>query len=223
MRRRCRTTQTTGEHIMNIVVIGTGNMASAFVRQLARANHVVRIVGRDAAKANALAQAHAGAQVATANAAAEADVIITATGYGDAVSALSALGDLSGKVVIDITNPLTADYMGLTIGHTSSAAEEIARALPGARVVKAFNTVFAQVLGEGGNFGSGHKVPVFVASDDTQAKEAVTALARSMGFDTQDAGALKNARYLEPLGGLNVYFGYGAGLGTSIAPTWLRK
>ena len=53
-------------------------------------------------------------------------------------------GRLAGKVVIDITNPLTADYMGLTIGHDTSAAEEIAKAVPGAEVIKAFNTVFAQ-------------------------------------------------------------------------------
>jgi 8-hydroxy-5-deazaflavin:NADPH oxidoreductase len=207
---------------MNIVVIGTGNMASAFAKQLTRAGHAVRIVGRDAAKAAALAQAH-GAQVAAPASAAEADLIITATAYGDAVAALSQLGDLTGKAVVDITNPLTADYMGLTLGHSTSAAEEIARALPGVHIVKAFNTVFAQVLAEGGDFGGGRKVPVFIAGDDAQAKERVVAVARSMGFDTQDAGTLKNARYLEPLAGLNIYFGYGAGLGTTIAPTWLRK
>ena len=78
-----------------------------------------------------------------------------ATAYGEAVAALNAVGDLRGKAVIDITNPLTADYMGLTVGHSTSAAEEIAKAVPGAEVVKAFNTVFAQVLADGADFGSG--------------------------------------------------------------------
>jgi hypothetical protein len=141
----------------------------------------------------------------------------------DAAGALRAVGDLKGKVVIDITNPLTADYMGLTLGHSTSAAEEIAKAAPGAEVVKAFNTVFAQVLAEGADFGRGQKVSVFVASDSARAKEAATALARSIGFEVVDAGGLKNARYLEPLAGLNVYLGYGAGLGTAMAPAWIRK
>jgi hypothetical protein len=64
---------------------------------------------------------------------------------------------------------------------------------------------------------------VFVASDSAPAKTTVTALAQSLGFDTVDAGGLKNARYLEPLAGLNIYLGYGAGLGTAIAPTWIHK
>jgi predicted dinucleotide-binding enzyme len=148
---------------------------------------------------------------------------VLATGHADAIAALRAAGDLTGKVVVDITNPLTADYMGLTLGHTTSAAEEIAKAIPGAEVVKAFNTVFASVLAEGADFGNGQKVSVFVASDSTRAKQTATALAESIGFDVVDAGGLKNARYLEPLAGLNIYLGYGAGLGTGIAPVWIRK
>lgn len=132
-------------------------------------------------------------------------------------------GDLTGHVVIDITNPLTPDYMGLTLGHSTSAAEEIARAIPQADVVKGFNTVFAQVLADGADFGHGQKVTVFLASDSERAKQTARALAESMGFHVQDAGGLKNARYLEPVAGLNIYFGYGAGLGTGIAPTWIRK
>jgi predicted dinucleotide-binding enzyme len=209
---------------MKVTVIGAGNMGSAFVKQLVRAGHQVSVTARDAAKAAQVATSYPGAQaVAAAGAAASADVVVLATGYADAANALQALGDLKGKVVIDITNPLTADYMGLTLGHSTSAAEEIAKAVPGAEVVKGFNTVFAQVLNEGASFGSGQKVSVFVASDSARAKQTATTLADSLGFDVVDAGGLKNARYLEPLGGLNIYFGYGAGQGTSIAPTWIRK
>jgi len=209
---------------MKVTVIGAGNMGSAFVKQLVRAGHQVSVTARDSAKAARVAAAHPGAQsVATAGAAAGADVVVLATGYAEAVGALQAVGDLQGKVVIDITNPLTADFMGLTLGHGTSAAEEIARAVPGAEVVKGFNTVFAQVLAEGADFGNGRQVTVFVASDSPRAKQTASALAQSMGFEVIDAGGLKNARYLEPLAGLNIYLGYGAGLGTAIAPTWIRK
>lgn len=209
---------------MKVTVIGAGNMGSAFVKQLVRAGHQVSVTARDSAKAAQVAAANPGAKaVAAAGAAIGADAVVLATGYGDAAAALQAVGSLQGQVIIDITNPLSADYMGLTLGHSTSAAEEIAKSVPGAEVVKGFNTVFAQVLAEGANFGNGRKVTVFVASDSTRAKQTATTLAESIGFDVFDAGGLKNARYLEPLAGLNIYLGYGAGLGTAIAPTWIHK
>jgi predicted dinucleotide-binding enzyme len=214
----------TEEMIMNVLVIGAGNMGSAFVKQLTQAGHQVTVTARDLAKAQAVAAANPGARaVAVSAAAATAEVVILATGYADAVNAAKSVGDLRGKIVIDITNPLTADYMGLTIGHSTSAGEEIAKALPEARVVKAFNTVFASVLGAGADFGNGHVVPVYFAGDDAAAKLAVQALIESAGFSPVDAGPLKNARYLEAVAGLNIYFGYGAGRGTSIAPFWIER
>lgn len=209
---------------MKVTVIGAGNMGSAFVKQLSRAGHQVTVTARHLEKAQAVAAANPGAiAVAAANAATAADVVVLATGYDDAVAALNSVGDLAGKVVIDISNPLTADYMGLTLGHSTSASEEIAKAIPGAEVVKAFNTVFAQVLSDGADFGNGQTVPVFVASDSGRAKQTAKALAESIGFATVDAGGLKNARYLEPVAGFNIYLGYGAGLGTSIAPVWIKR
>ena len=207
---------------MKVLVIGAGNMGSAFVKQLHAAGHQVSVTARDSAKASALAEQYKGVRAVTAdNAASEAEAIVVATSAADAAAALKTVGSLTGKAVIDISNPLTADYMGLTLGHSTSASEELAKAAPGAEVVKAFNTVFAQVLAGGADFGNGHKVSVFVASDSAHAKQTAITLAASMGFETIDAGGLKNARYLEPLGGLNIYFGYGAGLGASIAPTWI--
>src|SRR6185312_13024121 len=144
------------ETSMNITLIGTGNMGSALAKQLTRAGHAVRITARDPAKAQALAAANPGAVAAApADALAGSEVVIVATGYADAVPALRSLGSLAGKVVIDITNPLTADYMGLTLGHDTSAAEEIAKGVPEAEVVKAFNTLFAQVLADGPQFAGG--------------------------------------------------------------------
>lgn len=207
---------------MNVLVIGAGNMGSAFVKKLTAAGHSVSVTARDAGKASALAAQFDRARAVPAkDAAKNADVVIVATGYADAATALKSVGDLNGKIVVDITNPLTADFMALSIGHETSAAEEIARAIPGATVVKAFNTLFAPVLANGSKLGD-TKVTVFYAGDDAAAKDKVRALAESIGFATIDAGGLKNARYLEPLAGLNVYLGYGAGLGTAIAPTWVR-
>ena len=208
---------------MKITVIGAGNMGSAFVKQLTRAGHQVTVTARDPGKAESVAAAYPGATAAQPkDAARNADAVIVATAYEDAVDALQSVGDLQGKIIIDITNPLTSDFMGLTVGHETSAAEEIARALPGANVIKAFNTVFAQLLSEGADFGNGQKVNVFIAGDSEAAKNTVRVIAESMGFVTVDTGGLKNARYLEPLAGLNIYLGYGAGLGTHIAPAWMK-
>ncbi len=208
---------------MKVTVIGAGNMGSAFVKQLHGAGHSVQVTARTAAKAQALAAQFPGVQAVSAAEAANADVLLLATGYADAVAALQAIAPREGQVVIDVTNPLTADYMGLTLGHSTSAAEEIASALPRIRLVKGFNTLFAQVIAEGADFGQGKKANVFLAADDSEAKAVVKQIAESMGFVTVDTGPLKNARYLEPLAGLNIYLGYGAGLGTAIAPVWMHK
>ena len=206
---------------MNITIIGAGNMGRALAKQLSGAGHKITVTARDLDKARQLASEFPRTAAADAASAVGADsVVIIATGYNDAVPALQSLGDLAGKIVIDITNPLTADYMNLTIGHSTSAAEQIAAALPGALVVKAFNTVFAQVLAEGPQL-AGKQVPVFYASDSERAGQTARSLIESTGFTAIDAGPLKNARYLEPVGGLNIYFGYGAGHGTTVAPSWI--
>ena len=205
---------------MKVLVIGAGNMGAGFVKQLAAAGHQVSVTARDITKAQAVAQQFGASAVPQDNAASGVDAVVVATPYGEAAAALRSVGARAGTVVIDITNPLTADYMGLTLGHSTSAAEEIARAVPGAEVVKGFNTVFAQVLANGADLG-GEKVTVFLASDSERGKQTAKALAESMGFKTLDAGGLKNARYLKPLAGLNIYFGYGAGLGTAVAPAWI--
>jgi len=209
---------------MKVLVLGAGHMGSAFVQQLHAAGHAVSVTARDAARPAALAAAHAGVRaVAPQGAAQGQDLIVLAVPYAEAVPALRSLGDIAGRVVLDISNPLTPDYMGLTIGHDTSAAEEIARAVPQAVVVKGFNTVFAQVLAAGPDFGNGRRASAFIASDSAPAKQAVNELARSLGYEVVDAGGLKNARYLEPLAGLNIYLGYGAGLGTGIAPAWIHR
>ncbi|MFR0713616.1 NADPH-dependent F420 reductase [Enterobacterales bacterium BD_CKDN230030183-1A_HGKHYDSX7] len=209
---------------MNITLVGTGNMGSAFAKQFSSAGHQVRVTGRDMRKAERLAAQYEGV---TAYPAAEvlgdSQIVVVVTAFADAVHALKSLGNLDGRIIVDVTNPLTADFMGLTIGHTTSAAEEIARAFPAAHIVKAFNTIFAQVLSDGPAFGNDRTANVLIAADDQPAKHAVKSLAQSLGWNTLDAGGITNARYLEPLAGLNIYFGYGAAMGTQIVPTWLTR
>ena len=208
---------------MQVTLIGSGNMASGLAKQFGKAGHQVVILARNQENAQELAEQN-GARLFTAGTdVAQSDIVVIATAYADVPAALKPLGDLDGKTVVDISNPLTSDYMGLTIGHSTSAAEEIAKAVPGAHVVKAFNTVFAQVLQEGPEFADGNVVPVFYAGDDPAAKNQVKELIESTGFVAVDAGPLRNARYLEPLAGLNIYFGYGAGQGTAIAPAWIKR
>jgi predicted dinucleotide-binding enzyme len=209
---------------MNITLLGAGNMGSALARQFTRAGHAVRIAATSLEKAQSVAAGIPGSTaVATAGSAADSDVVVVATPYEQAVAALREAGPLDGKVVIDVTNPLTPDYMGLTIGHDTSASEEIAKAFPGVDVAKAFNTLFAQVVAEGPAFADGQVARAFYAGDSERAKATAKSLIESTGFQPVDAGPLRNARYLEPLAGLNIYFGYGAGHGTTIAPMWISR
>jgi predicted dinucleotide-binding enzyme len=200
-----------------IGIIGAGNMGAAFAKRLAAAGHRVAITATDASHAEQAARAAgAGARaVPAAEVARGADLLILAVPYGAAVDALRAAGDLAGTTVIDISNPLKPDMSGLAVGHTTSAAEEIQKAAPDAKVVKAFNTIFAQVL------GGTAAAQVFVAGDDANATARVRALAESAGFEAVDAGPLANARYLEPVGMLNIYFAYMAGRGPTAAPAWV--
>ena len=205
---------------IRIGIIGAGNMGGAFAKRLAAAGHDVAITAKDPAHAEKAAAAAGGkARAVPHNEIGRvADVLILATPYAAAADALRAAGDVSGKTVIDITNPLKPDMSGLTVGYTTSAGEEIQKAVPQARVVKAFNTIFAQVLGaERGE----RKAQVFFAGDDDRAKDAVRAVIESVGFEAVDAGSLANARYLEPLGMLSIYLGYVGGRGTGIGPAFV--
>lgn len=206
---------------MKVTVVGYGNVGAAMVKQLSAAGHEVEATGRKLEGAERVAAQFGAKSVSLASAAKNAELVILAVPYGNAAAALAELGSLEGRVLVDVTNPLTDDYMGLTIGHETSAAEEIEK-LTGASVVKAFNTLFAQVLDGGAAFPS-QAASVFVAGDDKDAKQKVTAAAESMGFGVVDAGGLRNARYLEAVAGLNIYLGYGAGLGVQISPTWIKR
>ncbi len=194
---------------MNIAIIGTGNMAQPLGSLLQGAGHHVIFGSR---------QVSGDRVTSIEEAAKQGELVILAVPYETALD-LASRPDIQqaliGKVVIDITNPLATDYMSLTVGHISSAAERIQERLHGARVVKAFNTLFADVLSAKVQ-GNPVAPTVFVASDDADAKAQVLKLASEMGFASVDAGALTNARYLEPLTELAIQLAYGQRLGTRI-------
>lgn len=207
---------------MQIAVIGTGNMGTGLASILAKAKHDVVIGSRDMAKAATLAsQIGYGVTGGDIEAAAKmADIIILATPFPFAVQTLKAAGDLSKKIIIDISNPITPDFQGLTVGLTTSAAEEIQKLAPQAKVVKAFNTIFAQLLPNEAR--EDKTLQVFIAADDAEAKTEVSALVKSLGFDAVDAGPLSNSRFIEPIGEMNIHFGYFLGWGPVSAPMWPR-
>jgi predicted dinucleotide-binding enzyme len=198
-------------------------MGLGIARLLVAKGRDVVLAHRDLAVAQQAAD-QLGAHVRAADIASavrDAEIIVLAVPFGAVEAAISGAGDLTGKTLIDITNPITPDYMALTIGHTTSAAEEIAKLAPGAHVVKAFNTIFWQALPFDVRRGK-PAVQVLIAGDNAAAKQAASALATDLEFEAIDAGPLTNARFIEPVGELNIHFGYALGWGTSIAPAWVR-
>lgn len=208
---------------MKVAIIGPGNMGLGLARLLVTKGYNVALAHKDLEVATRLAAEIGGtAQGAEpANAVSGADIVILAVPFESVKTALEAAGDLTGKILVDIINPITPDYMALTIGHTTSAAEEVAKLAPDAHVVKAFNTVFWQALPFDVRRGN-PAIQVLLASDDAAAKETVSTLVTDLEFEAIDAGPLTNARYIEPVGELNIHFGYALGWGTAISPAWIK-
>jgi 8-hydroxy-5-deazaflavin:NADPH oxidoreductase len=193
----------------SISIIGTGNMASAIGGLAVKGGNAVEVIGRDEAKAKDLAAALGdGATAGTWGAAPAGDIVILAVLYANAVPVVSQYGDaLAGKIIVDITNPFNASVTGMAIADDTSVAQMIAKAAPtSAHVVKAFNTLFREVL------AAGDPVDVFIAGDDAQAKASVSAFIESLGLRPQDTGDLSMAHWLEGAGLLAVGLGrYGVG------------
>jgi len=210
---------------VKIGIIGAGNVGGTLGRAWAAKGHAVVFGARDprGPKVQELVKATAGtARAATpAEAAAHGEVVLLATPWAAAQAALRGAGDLTGKILIDATNPLRPDLSGLTLGHTTSAAEEVARWAPGAKVVKAFNTIGAQHMANP-RFGT-QSASMLICGDDAAAKKAVLALAEVLGFDPVDAGPLAQARLLEPLAMLWISLAYAYGHGPDIAFKLLRR
>jgi predicted dinucleotide-binding enzyme len=200
---------------MDITIIGTGNMSRGIATRALAGGHSVTLLGQDAGKAQALAgelsgDVHAG----TVGDALTDNVVVLAVPYGALDDVVNRYGDqLSGKVVVDITNPVDFSSFTPLKLEAGSAAAEIAGKAPGAKVIKAFNTTFAGTLVTGAV--AGQQLDVFLASDDEDAKGAVRELVETGGLRAVDAGALARAHELEALGYLHM--AVQQGLGTSFA------
>lgn len=210
---------------MKIGIIGTGNMGSGLGKLWARKAHEVFFGSRNPKKAKALASS-IGPNVrggTIAEAGEFGDAVLLATPWEGVREAVAAAGNLNGKILIDCTNPLVSDETKLAVGYTTSGAEEIAKWAPGARVVKAFNTVFGRILNSGNVKFGAETVTVFYCGDDEVANVRVKGLIEEIGFEPVEAGPLENARYLEPLGELMVQLGYDLAMGTNIALKLVRR
>jgi len=175
----------------SISIIGSGNMASAIGALAVKGGNAVEVMGRDTAKAAALASALGnGATAGTWGAAPAGDIVILAVLFDSAVPVVSQYGDaLANKIIVDITNPFNPSATGLAIPDDTSIAQMVAKAAPAsAHVVKAFNTLFRDVLAAGG------PLDVFMAGDDAQAKASLSAFINSLGLRPQDTGDLSMAR-----------------------------
>ena len=188
---------------MRIAILGAGNVGAALATAAVGAGHEVVISARDPEHAQQAARS-AGARAASSNAEAVdgAELVVLAVPYAAAGGIVTELSDaLAGSVVVDSTNPLNESYSDLVTTGTS-AAEELARQLPGASVVKAFNTIFASRHGNPTEEGT--PLDAFVAGDDAAAKAKVGEFASSLGYRVVDAGGLRLARSLEEMAFLNI-------------------
>jgi predicted dinucleotide-binding enzyme len=195
---------------MTLAIIGTGNMAKGLATVFSAAGEDIVFGSRHASDT----------AVSISDAAAKAEIVFLAVPYDAAASVVKAAGGFAGKILVDLTNPMKADFSGLAIGFSTSAAEEIASLAPEAKVVKGFNTLFASVLQNGGKV-AGIPATVLLAGDDADAVARVEALVNASGLKAVVAGPLAAARNIEAVAALNIGLGYGQGKGTDIAPTWV--
>lgn len=191
---------------MNVTIIGTGNMAHGIGSRLLAGGHDVTVLGKETSDAEEVANDLGGNGSVKAGRSGDEiadDVVVLAVYYPDAKAAVEQYADgLSGKVVVDITNPVNDTYDDLVTPPDSSAAQELAAIAPGASVVKAFNTTFANTLNQGAV--GGQQLDVFIAGDDEEAKAKVAKLVEDGGLRPVDAGPLKRARELEAAGLLHM-------------------
>jgi predicted dinucleotide-binding enzyme len=200
---------------MRIGILGSGLMGGKLGTLFARAGHeVVFSYSRRRKKLEELARgAGRSARPGTPGEAAEdADAVLLAVHWSRMNDVLRQAGDLSGKVVVSCSLPMNEDDTELVVGRTSSGAEKLARKVPRARVVSAFNTVPSEVLfGVFETRSRAHRPSLVYCGDDTAAKDLAATLIRDVGFDPVDAGPLRVARYTEPFALLIAQLAYEGG------------
>ena len=211
---------------MHIAIIGAGNVGGALGKGWARAGHAVTYGVPDPSEARhrATAEAAGGAIVASVLQAVQAvDAIVLAVPFDAVGDALAAAGDLSGRLLIDVTNPLRMGAAGLelSLGFDRSAAEHVASLAPRAAVFKTLNQVGFEVMAN----TAGYAAPpvMFVAGDDAARKPVVMTLVSDLGFHAVDAGGLRVARLLEPYGMLWIHMALDRKAGLDNAFAYLAR
>lgn len=216
--------------ILNIGIIGSGNMGSSLGKIWANNGHKVMFsYSRDWGKLKALAESiGSNAQIGTpAEAVQFARVVLLAVPWSAIDDALQATGSLEDKVLISCVSPFKPDFEGKTVGITSnlntSGAEEIAKRVPKAKVVEAFNTTFAEILRAPSRYFGQEQASIFYCGDDEEAKVIAFSLIQECGFTAVDAGPLLNARSLEPLATIWVQLGAVTGMFPNAGLKVLRR
>lgn len=208
---------------MAISIIGAGNVGLALAKAFVAKGESVVFGVRDPAKhAAAVAALGPNASVGPAQQAiASSDLVILAVPYAAAETVARSVTDWEARILVDATNPLAPGLAGLSIGTTTSGAEEIAKAAAGARVVKAFNTTGAENLADS-HYAAG-RVFMPICGDDADARARVVALATLIGFDAVDCGGLAAARYLEPFAMTWIHMAIKLGYGRRFAFARLQR
>lgn len=199
---------------MNIAILGTGRVGGTLGMCWARQGHRITYGVRDpeSAEVREVLRQSPQATATALRAAVEANpVVLLAFPWNVTEDVLKSLGNLTGKILLDCINPISADLKRLEFGFATSAAEQIAAWAPGAKVVKAFNTVSNASMANP-LFG-GEKAAMFYCGDDPEAKALVRSLTEDVGLEPVDAGPLLQARHLEPLAHLYIHLAVFGGWG----------
>ena len=171
----------------HVTILGTGNMGQAIAGIAGKGGHAVQLLGSSDVRTQVTG-----------------DIVVLAVPYPAVGQILEQRGDqLAGKIIVDITNPLNFEtFDSLVVPADSSAAAEIATALPDSRVLKAFNTTFAATLASGTI--DDQPTTVLIAGDDAEAKSLLSSVVTAAGLRAIDTGGLRRARELEAIGFLQI-------------------
>lgn len=205
---------------MKIGIFGFGAVGQQLALLLHSAGHSIMVgLAEGSASTHSIPYRHD----SFAETAAASEAVVLAIPYTACAEVLPPLAELlAGKIIIDNTNPLNPDWSPLLLGQENSASETIQRLLPRSYVVKAFNTIFADVMQADRQQRDGQRITAFVCSDHAEAKTAVLGLAADAGFAPLDVGPLRCARQLESLAHLNIQLAVGQGGGTNAAVLYHR-
>lgn len=208
---------------MSISIIGAGNVGTALGHAFTQRGEAVVFGVPEPEKYQAAVSAMGplAKVMSTAQAIFASDVVILAVPFAAVAGIAQSMSDWQDKILVDATNPLAPGLAGLTVGTTTSGAEELAKLARGARVVKAFNTTGAENMADTRYPGGSPMMPL--CGDDADARQRVMALATLIGFDAVDMGPLMAARYLEPFAMTWIHLALKQGYGRKFAFGMLRR